>query len=24
VLTPNDFLSLAQLEQRLLAFQKHY
>ena len=24
VLTPNDFLSLAQLEQRLLNFQKHY
>jgi hypothetical protein len=24
VLTPNDFLSLAQLEQRLLDFQKHY
>jgi hypothetical protein len=24
VLTPNDFLSLVQLEQRLLAFQKHY
>src|SRR5712691_6436715 len=24
VLTPNDFLSLSQLEQRLLAFQKHY
>lgn len=24
VLTPNDFLSLAQLEQRLLAFQEHY
>ena len=24
VLTPNDFLSLAQFEQRLLAFQKHY
>jgi len=24
VLTPNDFSSLAQLEQRLLAFQKHY
>ena len=24
VLTPNDFLSLAQLEQRLLAFQAHY
>jgi DDE superfamily endonuclease len=23
-LTPNDFLSLAQLEQRLLNFQKHY
>jgi DDE superfamily endonuclease len=24
VLTPNDFLSLAQLEQRLLNFQQHY
>jgi hypothetical protein len=24
VLTPNDFLSLAQLERRLLDFQKHY
>jgi hypothetical protein len=24
VLTPNDFLSLAQLEHRLLDFQKHY
>lgn len=24
VLTPNDFLSLAQLEQRLFNFQKHY
>jgi hypothetical protein len=24
VLTPNDFLALAQLEQRLLNFQKHY
>ena len=24
VLTPNDFLSLPQLEQRLLNFQKHY
>jgi hypothetical protein len=24
VLTPNDFLSLAQLEKRLLDFQKHY
>jgi DDE superfamily endonuclease len=24
VLTPNDFLSLSQLEQRLLDFQKHY
>ena len=24
VLTPNDFLSLADLEQRLLAFQAHY
>ena len=24
VITPNHFLSLAQLEQRLLAFQKHY
>ena len=24
VLTPNDFLSLAQLEQRLLNLQKHY
>jgi hypothetical protein len=24
VLTPNDFLSLVQLEQRRLAFQKHY
>jgi hypothetical protein len=24
VLTPNDFTSLAELEQRLLAFQQHY
>ena len=24
VLTPNDFSSLAELEQRLLAFQHHY
>ena len=24
VLTPNDFLSLAQLEKRLVDFQKHY
>jgi hypothetical protein len=24
VLTPNDFRSLPQLEQRLLNFQKHY
>lgn len=24
VLTPNDFSSLAELEQRLLAFQSHY
>jgi len=24
VLTPNDFPSLTQLEQRLLDFQKHY
>jgi hypothetical protein len=24
VLTPNDFASLAELEQRLLAFQQHY
>ena len=24
VLTPNDFTSLAELEQRLLAFQSHY
>ena len=24
VLTPNDFISLAEVEQRLLAFQAHY
>ena len=24
MLTPNDFLSLAQLEKRLVDFQKHY